>query len=330
MNQAVASRQPQAHTPLPAIIQAASVLRDEAMAWSMPDAPPGTPPIELRYRLHGNANGPVIVALGGISANRQVQCWWRSLYGQGHCLDPERIRVLGIDWLDHAGAPQSGITTSAQAHALAAVLDHLGIERIRALVGASYGAMVGLAFAEHHGHRLDHLVAISGADRARPAIMALRHIQREIIRLGHDGGQTARAVALARALAMTTYRPADLIDRRFDDSQPDEALSGVAAYLDHVGRCFSDNFDAGRYQRLSESLDRHQIEPSRIHCPVDLVSVDSDHLVTPDEMARLAGALGPNCRLHQLSSPYGHDAFLKEPAAFNHLLGKLIAGEVQS
>lgn len=330
MNQAVICREPRTRIPLPGIKPAAPVLRDEALDWSMPEAPPGTAPVQLRFRLHGNAQGPVIVALGGISANRQVQCWWRSLYGHGRCLDPDRVRVLGIDWLDHSGTPETGITTTMQAHALAAVLDHLGIERVRALVGASYGAMVGLAFAQHHGHRLDHLVAISGADRARPASMALRHVQREIIRLGHDTGQTARAVALARALAMTTYRPAKLFDQRFDVGQPDEALSEVAGYLDHVGRCFSDNFDAGRYQRLSESLDRHRVDSSCIQVPVDLVSVDSDHLVTPREMARLAAELGPTCRLHRLESPYGHDAFLKESQAFNTLLGSLFAGEVSS
>jgi homoserine O-acetyltransferase/O-succinyltransferase len=325
MNQAVAFRIPETFNPIPAPTPA-SVLLDESMAWSMPDQAP----VRVHFRLHGHPDGPVIIALGGISANRQVHCWWRSLYGRDLSLDPGHYRILGIDWLDHGGDPGSGITTRVQAQALAGVLDHLGIDRVHALLGASYGAMVGLVFAADHGDRLERLIAISGADRARPSIMALRHVQREILRLGQDSGQADRAVALARALAMTTYRPASLFDERFGEPDADHSLASVSAYLEHVGKCFSDNFDSDRYLRLSESLDRHQVDVGCIECPVDLVSVDSDHLVTPAEMAALAARLGRRCRLHHLESAYGHDAFLKEPESLNALLGGLLDKGVRS
>ncbi len=325
MNQAVAFRLPETFNPHSATTPD-TVLVDESMAWSMP----GQAPVRVQFRLHGNPHGPVVIALGGISANRQVQCWWRSLYGRGLGLDPDRFCIIGMDWLDHGGDPGIGITTTVQAHALAGVLDELGIARVHALLGASYGAMVGLAFAADHGDRLERLIAISGADRARPSIMALRHVQREILRLGQDAGQAGRAVALARALAMTTYRPTRLFDERFGQAGAEQSLASISAYLGHVGKCFSDNFDSDRYLRLSESLDRHQVDVDRITCPVDLVSVDSDHLVTPDEMEALASRLGQHCRLHHLESAYGHDAFLKEPEAFNALLGCLLDVEVRS
>jgi homoserine O-acetyltransferase/O-succinyltransferase len=327
MNQAVAHQVPvtcpNTATPAPR-----PVLFDDSMIWTKPGMSVDTIPVRIRYRLHGPDNAPVVVALGGISANRQVQCWWHPLYGRQHSLNPENLRILSLDWLDHGPDAAAAISTAGQAGALVAVLDHLAIDRIDLLVGASYGAMVGLALAEHYPDRLQRLVAISGADRSRPFNTALRHIQREILRLGLDTGQHDRAVALARALAMTTYRPQSLFDQRFRNNEPDQVLDDVAGYLGHVGRCFSDNFDAGRYLRLSDSLDRHRVDPAGIRCPVDLVAVDSDQLVTPEQVQGLADSLGRPARLHMVSSPYGHDAFLKEPRIFNRLIGDLIDTEV--
>ncbi len=301
------------------------ILRDESLPWTMPGSGRIGSTARLRYRLHGRSDGPLIVVLGGISANRQVQCWWRDLYGSGRAFDPRQVRILSVDWLDQACVSDQAPSTDIQADALAAVLDHLGLPGIDLLVGASFGAMVGLAFAARHPRRIGRLLAISGADRALPSATARRHVQREIIRLGLDCDQPARAVALARSLAMTTYRPDELIDQRFARAEPDQVLDELGAYLAHVGRGFSENFSPERYLQLSEALDRHQVDPRRLRCPVDLVAVDSDQLVPARQLAGLAQRLGSRCRLHRLSSDYGHDAFLKEPAFFNTLIADLTA-----
>jgi len=334
MNQAVAQQSAQAFRPAGTTPSPDLIFRDESIKRTMSGTMVGAGPVSIRFRLHGCPSGPVVVALGGISANRQVQCWWRSLYASQAdaqaCLDPGRLLILGMDWLDHAGDPVDGITTANQADALALVLDHLGLDRIDVLIGASYGAMVGLSFAQRHHQRTGHLVAISGADRSRPFSTALRHIQREIVQFGLETGQGARGVALARALALTTYRPAGLFDQRFGKALPNHALAELTSYFAHAGRSFSENFGPERYQRLSDSLDRHHVDPGQIRVPVDLVAVDSDQLVTPAQIQALARQLGENCRLHTIQSVYGHDAFLKEPELFNRLLGELISQAVSA
>jgi homoserine acetyltransferase len=100
MNQAVAYQVPVIcpSTPTPA---SRPVLVDDSMIWTMPGMALDAVGVRIRYRLHGPEEAPVVVALGGISANRQVQCWWRSLYGAGRAFDPERYRILSIDWLGH-------------------------------------------------------------------------------------------------------------------------------------------------------------------------------------------------------------------------------------
>ncbi len=320
MNQALAATEPDCiRPPSPAAKDLA--LCDDHFDWALPDQPECR--VTIHYRLHGPRTAPVVAVLGGISGNRQVQCWWRDLYGSERAFDPGRTRILSVDWIGHGNA----VSTATQADALAAVLDHLAIDTLAVLVGASYGAMVGLSFAQRHGKRLQRLLAISGADRARPCNTALRYIQREILRLGVDTGQSSRAVALARALALTNYRPGKLFDQRFSAPSAADTLGQVSSYLDHVGRCFSDNFTAEHYASLSASLDLHQVDVEQVRCPVDLVAVDSDELVAPEQIEALAARLPIPARLHRVQSVYGHDAFLKEADCFNRLVTRVLAEE---
>ena len=79
--------------------------------------------------------------------------------------------------------------------------------------------MVGLAFAAEFGDRLDSLIAISAAHRSDPLATAWRSIQRQIVALGLRHGDATQALALARGLAMTTYRTRDEFAERFQ-AQP--------------------------------------------------------------------------------------------------------------
>ncbi|MDT8449430.1 MAG: alpha/beta fold hydrolase, partial [Wenzhouxiangellaceae bacterium] len=128
----------------------------------------------VRYRLHGNPSCAPIAVLGGISADRFCERWWSPVVGPDGALDPRHRRILSFDWLATGTAAAGEVSTADQADALARVLDHLGMERMEALVGASYGAMVGLAFAARHPARLGRLIAISGAHRSTPSATARR------------------------------------------------------------------------------------------------------------------------------------------------------------
>jgi homoserine O-acetyltransferase len=273
----------------------------------------------LRYRLEGPVDAPVVAVLGGLSAHCRTAEWWPELVGPDHPLAPERWRVLGIDWLHRRPGVNPPLLTRHQADALARLLGHLRIRRLHCLVGASYGAMVGLAFAERHGDRLARLVAISGAHESHPLATAWRCLQREIVRLGEYAGAQRTGLALARALAMTGYRSEGLFMERFRQSDPVERLCAVERYLSHVGLRFCEHFDATRFICLSESLDLHRATPERITCPVSLIGVDSDRLVPITQMHELHLRL-TDSRLHEISSPYGHDAFLKE----HRLIGELL------
>ncbi|MGB0513848.1 MAG: hypothetical protein ACPGJE_03295, partial [Wenzhouxiangellaceae bacterium] len=87
----------------------------------------------LRWRELGPMDGPPVVVLGGISADRRVDSWWSRSVGAGRALDPEHLRLLSFDWpVPEDGSPAC---TGACADALAALLERRGIAALAAAVG---------------------------------------------------------------------------------------------------------------------------------------------------------------------------------------------------
>ena len=247
----------------------------------------------------------------------------------GGPVDLDRYQVLGLDLLPGPGETAVRTLTPAdQARVLAAALDHLGVPLLEALIGASYGGMVGLAFAALFPKRLKQLIAISAPHRAAAHATALRGIQRRILAFGIETDHPSEAVALARELAMTTYRTAEELDWRFgQDAVPGAAGQpyAVCDYLKARGRAYVPKMSAERWISLSDSLDRHRVEPEAVTAPTTLLGFTSDQLVPITDIEALAGSL-PNLRtLVRAPSLYGHDGFLKDEAVVADLITSALA-----
>ncbi|MGH8146460.1 MAG: homoserine O-succinyltransferase MetX [Rhodanobacteraceae bacterium] len=291
----------------------------------------------VRYLWAGTPGGPTVIVQGGISADRDVCAtaehaapgWWEDLVGSGRAIDLDHVRVLAIDWLDADDVGAASVSSDDQADALAALLDALGIAQVEAFIGASYGAMVGLAFAARHPDRVLKLGVLAGAHRPHPSATAQRAIQRGIVELGIANGCVDDALSLARQLALTTYRSGDEIGRRFAGAA--EYRDGryrlpVEGWLEHHGRKFVACFDARRYLALSESIDLHDVDPRSVRVPASLIGFASDRLVPLADLCELQQRLGAPASLEVIETPYGHDGFLKEPARLTPLLREIVHG----
>ena len=300
----------------------------------------------VAYASYGPEDAPAVMVLGGISAHRFV-CgdedgtpgWWPGVVGPGAPLDPGTYRIIGVDYVGGAGASSASlhgpevsvVTTDDQAHAAKAVLDHLGIEKLHAWVGASYGGMVGLAFGAHHSGRLARLLVFCAAHRSHPMATGLRGLQRRIVELAADAGREPEGLALARELAMTTYRTPEEFEKRFvsvpiwEEGSPHFA---VEEYLKVQGERFIRLFDGRAFAVLSQSLDLHDVDPALIRVPTTVVSVDSDTLVPPWLVAEMARRLPGTGRTIRITSNFGHDAFLKEKTVVGRVIRHVLAEEV--
>ncbi|MEO0600798.1 MAG: alpha/beta fold hydrolase [Myxococcota bacterium] len=258
---------------------------------------------------------PVCV-MGGISATAALD-WWPGIVGPGGPLDPRAMPLVGFDFLR-----DRTYSTFEQADALLEHLDAQDIDQVR-IVGASYGGMVGLALATIAPERIERLIVLAAAHRPHPIGVAWRSIQRQILDLGVDAGQEERGVALARALAMTTFRTPAEFDARFDGTvvrQGDDVQAPVDSYLAHHGQKYAAVHSAKSFRALTASIDLHRVDPAAVTVPVHLVAFVGDLIVPPDLVRELAELL-PNCLSFDiLPSIHGHDGFLLEIEALSPVL----------
>jgi homoserine O-acetyltransferase len=315
--------------------------------------------IRIAWRLAGPANAPVVCALGGISANRRVfdqenpkQGWWSEVVGPGQALDVERFRVLSFDYLggsaektgpdcttlatvscasdaaNDATTPSPNISTYDQAEILVRLLNNLGLKSLRAIVGGSYGGMVALAFGERYPERVSRLVVIGAADRTHPMSTAWRSVQRQILRFAVECGRPKDGLQLARALAMSTYRSAEEFEARFDGApirDGERFTFPVEQYLFARGTDFAERHQPEAILCLSESIDLHHVDATRIFVPTTIVAIREDQLVPLTDLRGLAARL-PVAKLHEISSIYGHDAFLKESDQLRGIFAVALGG----
>jgi homoserine O-acetyltransferase len=300
--------------------------------------------VRIAWRMTGPEEAPVVCALGGISAHRRVcltadlrDSWWSDIAGPGRPLDSDRWRILSFDFLGGSGestGPKVGttdfpsISTYDQARALEQLLDALGIGALRGIAGGSYGGMVGLAFAERYPDRVASLLVIGASDRAHPMSSAWRSTQRRMVRFGIATGHPAHGMELARALAMTTYRSAEEFAARFDG--PAELIEGrfqfpVEQYLAARGRDYAALYCPEAFLCLSESIDLHRVDVARIFVPTTVVGIREDRLVPLPDIRAMVARLQQG-RLHEISSVFGHDAFLKETDQLRGIFSNLLGG----
>ncbi|MES2860945.1 MAG: homoserine O-succinyltransferase [Pseudomonadota bacterium] len=286
---------------------------------------------QIVSRLHGRVGAPLVVVAGGISAGRFVHRtetnglgWWSGAVSIRGPIDLSRFQVLAFDYAPEAadGAKSVTITTHDQARLLGLILDHIEAPVVSAFVGCSYGGMIALAFAELFPDRVGQLVVVSAAHRAHPQATAWRGIQRRILQLAQAAGRPEDGVALARELAMTTYRTAEEFADRFESTAPASAGQAypVCEYLTARGKAYRTHTTPARWLSLSDSIDRHAVTPEAIKTPTTLVGFTSDRLVPIDDIRELGARLPNLWRLVEAPSLYGHDAFLKEDEAVAAIL----------
>jgi homoserine O-acetyltransferase len=283
--------------------------------------------------------------------------WWEPLIGPGRALDTDRYGVLSANLLGGRygttgptsaeprtrrpyGVTVPAVSTRDQARAQWRLLDALGIPEVALVVGGSLGGMVALETALARPSAVGTVLPIAAPSSTGPMAVAWNHLQVQLIdRLGLDG------MALARALAMTTYRSEADFDERFGREIEADGRPSIVSYLDHQGRKLIDRFDPLTYRTLAGAMDRHDIGAGRGGVVAALrpfaasstrlvgVGIEDDVLYGPRQVRRLvadARSAGVDAAYREIHSTKGHDAFLIEWDQLAEILGETIARQAGS
>jgi homoserine O-acetyltransferase/O-succinyltransferase len=300
------------------------------------------PELTVAYRHDGIApsDGPQILVIHALTGSADAAGdWWEPLIGEGRALDTGRFGVLcanllggrygtsGPASLDPAtggvyGSTFPQVTTRDQARAQWRLLEALGIDRLALVVGGSLGGMVAVEVALARPDAVDRVAPIAAPAATGPLAIAWNHLQVALIeRLGDDG------LALARQLAMTTYRSEADFDERFGRDHEPDGRPSVVSYLDHQGGKLVERFDPDTYRILAGAMDRHDIGQgrggigpafaalARSGTAVTGIGIQDDILYGPRQVRVLvdaATAAGVDARYREIGSTKGHDAFLVE------------------
>ncbi len=311
------------------------------------------PALTVAFRHDGPGPGaaPQVLVIHALTGSADAAGdWWAPLIGPGLALDTRRVGVLCANLLggrygttgpssrDSRGDGSYGsafpeVTVRDQARAQWALLDALGIDDLALVTGGSLGGMVALEVALERPAGVGTVMPIAAPGATGALALAWNRIQVELIgRLGTDG------LALARQLAMTTYRSEADFEARFGRSVDPDGRPSVVGYLDHQGRKLVDRFDPDTYRTLVRAMDGHDIGRGRGGIVPALralraedvsfigVGIEGDILYGPGQVRTLvsaAEAAGIDAAYREIRSSKGHDAFLVEWDQLSALIGEV-------
>ena len=176
---------------------------------------------------------------------------------------------------------------------------------------------------------------IATTPRTKPWASAFNESQRMAIESDPTFGERnaeagAAGMAVARSIALLSYRGGTAYDKTQEDADPDEAGFDrrVLTYQRYQGEKLKRRFNAYSYYRLSQAVDSHNLGRGRgrvedvlagIRAKSLVVAITSDILFPPSDHTILVDNI-PDAEYHVIDYDFGHDGFLVEHEKLNDII----------
>ncbi|MEI6514735.1 MAG: homoserine O-acetyltransferase [bacterium] len=297
--------------------------------------------------------------------------WWNDMIGPGKGLDTNLYHVICANILGGCkgttgpssmnpetcrpyGEDFPSITIGDIVHVHYLLLQQLGISRLHAVIGGSFGGMQVLEWSIRYPDIPKNCICIASAASLSAQALAFDIVGREVITndpgwVGgnyYGTGQLPRdGLAAARMLGHITYLSPEIMTTKFGRKKKAHAAEDrfstrfeVESYLQYQGEKFVERFDPNSYLYITHAMDSYDLVEAYgdlktafkdIKTRFMVVALSSDWLFPPEQSLEIASALvqiGKPVSYCLLKAPYGHDAFLVDIEHMSQVICTFLGG----
>lgn len=330
-------------------------------------------PITLAYETYGKLNPQksnailILHALSGDAHAAGPDGWWENLIGSGKGIDTDKYFVVCsnvIGGCKGSTGPSSTnqktgkpfglsfplISISDMVEAQKRLIDHLGIEKLLAVVGGSMGGMQVLQWMVSYPDKIRSAIPIATTLKHTPQQIAFNEVGRQAVMSDPDWrngdyythAPPAKGLAVARMIGHITYMSDTSMTEKFGrktraDKEPFKFSADyeVEGYLRYRGDNFVKRFDANSYLYLTKAIDNFNILNGHalgnvfkgLKAKVLVLAFKSDWLYPSyqsQEIVKACKLAGIEASYCEITSTYGHDSFLLETEQETQLIGDFI------
>jgi len=299
--------------------------------------------------------------------------WWDFMVGPGKGIDTDRYFVICPNILGSCMGstgpssinPESGepygldfpmMTVGDMVVTQKALIDHLGIPRLMAVIGGSVGGMQVLEWCVRFPEMVRAAVPIASTMRHSALAIAFNEIARQSIMADpnwnkgnyYGAKKPDMGLAVARMIGHVTYLSDEAMRRKFGRKLQDKATFSfgfdgdfqVESYLRHQGSKFVNRFDANSVLYITKASDYFDVVEQMCHPELIknigrnktkylVISYSSDWLYPTYQAKELVQTLkrcGQDVSFCEIDADCGHDAFLIPDQRLTNLIGGFLDG----
>ena len=321
---------------------------------------------------HAAGINKFVPGLDGRWTDEMHEGWWHAFIGPGKALDTRKFCVLCANFLGGCYGstgpasinPETGtpwgptfpvLRMSDIVDSQIRLLDHLGVRRLHAVIGASVGGFLSQSLATRYPDRVRIVVPIGSGTETTMLQRILNFEQITAIesdpnfQAGNYYGTPHPVIglALARRIAHKTFISLEALKQRARNEVVSHAPpfgwyamnSPVESYMLHQGNKFVLRFDANSYLRILDAWqwfdllgeagadDLTELYSRCANQEFLVFSIDSDAAFHPPEQARQVQHLKAahvSVMWITVHSDKGHDSFLLEPKLYAPHLAQVL------
>ena len=339
-------------------------------------------PITLAYETYGTLSenkDNAILILHALSGDSHVAGyyrkddpkpgWWDIMVGPGKGIDTDKFFVVCSNVIGSCMGstgpastnPATGkpfglgfpvITIGDMVRAQKALIDHLKLPKILAVIGGSIGGMQVLDWAVRYPHMVHAAVPLATTTRHSALAIAFNEVARQAIMADpnwnngdyYEQTKPDLGLAVARMIGHITYLSDEAMRHKFGRRLQDksdfsfnfDADFQVESYLRYQGKRFVERFDANSFLYITKAADYFDLARehnsgsivkafSKANAKFLVVSFTSDWLYPTYQSRAMVQAMkknGLDVSFCEIEADWGHDAFLLP----NDRLTELIQG----